>query len=240
MTKKITLVGWHIGNLDTVGKAAFDALDQAEVILFEMDSAKPASQPWPEGYFPGDALVRNADKIKSYHYYEKTGFSEILNNYSNVVVMAAAGMPGIQDPGATIIRAIEGMDDWTVDVIPGPDTITSMIAISGFTDTQFAFGGIIRIGDPDAIQTKSLSKMAETGLATVFFIRDAVVKESLEDLASAFGINRNVVVAANISRPTMMIERGTLGQIINNTIFLDKINGSSGQRSRIAIALEGL
>jgi 16S rRNA (cytidine1402-2'-O)-methyltransferase len=239
MNKKVTLVGWHLGNYNTIGQAAVDVLNNADVILLEMDPNVPSGVSWPDGFNPGDALLLNAHKIKSYYYYEKTRFAEILNDYDNIAVVASAGMPGIQDPGASIIAEVSHDDTYEIDLIPGPDSITSTIALSGFDTLRFAFGGMLHIGEPEEVRLATIRSMHDARLSTVFFTRDAMVENSLIDLISIFGENRNAVLVANISRPDLKVKRGSLGSILSDKDFIQKVNGSTS-RSRVTIAVEGV
>ncbi len=104
-----------------------------------------------------------------------------------------AGMPGVSDPGAVIVRACREAG-LPVEVVPGPSASLTALALSGFDADRFVFEGFL----PRKGQARS-ERLGAIGTETrtvVCFEAPGRVAATLADLAGSCGGERQVCVAA--------------------------------------------
>ncbi len=73
----------------------------------------------------------------------------LLREGKDVALVSDAGMPGLSDPGFTLVRACaeEGLP---VTVLPGPSAVTTALVIAGLPADRFAFVGFLARGKKQA------------------------------------------------------------------------------------------
>ncbi len=66
----------------------------------------------------------------------------ILREGKDIAVVSDAGMPGLSDPGFTLVRACaaEGLP---VTVLPGPSAVSTALVLAGLPADRFAFVGFL-------------------------------------------------------------------------------------------------
>src|SRR5207249_6001632 len=130
------VVATPIGNLDDITLRALEALKSADVIAAE-DTRHSGN------------LLRHFEIRKpliSYHEHNEAmrteQLAERLAAGENVALITDAGMPGLSDPGARLIReCVKG--DLPFTFIPGPSSILTALVGSGFSAEKFSFGGFL-------------------------------------------------------------------------------------------------
>lgn len=101
---------------------------------------------------------------------------------SDVAVVSDAGMPGISDPGAVLVRqAIEG--GFPVIPVPGPSSVIAAAAASGAVDHGFVFGAFLprRSGE----RVRKLRRLGGLGLPVILFEAPGRVQALLRDIEAA-------------------------------------------------------
>jgi len=138
----LTLVPTPIGNLQDISQRALDALENAQILLCE--DTRVAKRllfllQERQNFNP------NIEQFIALHSHnEKEWLEKIEPDFfsKNVVYISDAGMPGISDPGAQIVRyCIEKRIEY--DVLPGANALLSAYAASGFLQTNFLFLGFL-------------------------------------------------------------------------------------------------
>ena len=190
-----------IGNLEDVTLRVLDALRSADVVLCE-DTRHTRGLLARHG-IEGTRLV-------SYHEHNeasRTGeFVPRLLAGEQVALVSDAGMPGVSDPGARIVRAAldAGVD---VTVLPGPSAVETALVASGFAGGAYAFLGFLPRG--------------ETALAALWPTLDevAVAFESPQRLPAtlrslaAFDAARAVAVCRELTKKFEEIVRGSAAEL---------------------------
>ncbi|MCF8309510.1 MAG: SAM-dependent methyltransferase [Bacteroidales bacterium] len=87
-------------------------------------------------------------------------FLEGAKNGKNIGLFTEAGVPGIADPGATVVETAH-RQNLTVKPLSGPSSIFMALAASGFNGQNFAFNGYLPI---DAKKRKEKIKQFEQRL----------------------------------------------------------------------------
>ncbi len=126
------IVGTPIGNLGDISDRMRKTLADVDVIIMESisDSQKLLS-------------ILGIKGKKFIKYNEKNATSvmpailEVLKK-DNAAFITSAGMPGISDPGAGLVRAARKAGIG-VGIIPGPSALASAIAASGVRAREFTF-----------------------------------------------------------------------------------------------------
>ena len=128
------IVATPIGNLEDIGLRALRILDGVDLVAAE-DTRRTG-------------ILLNAYGIRKplmscfAHNEEKQSqkIVALLKEGKTVAFVSDAGMPGISDPGARLIR--KALDEEIVlTVIPGPSAGLTALAASGLDTGSFAFGG---------------------------------------------------------------------------------------------------
>ena len=128
-----------IGNLDDITLRVLAELRAAEVILCE------------DTRHTRGLLQRHGiqARLLSYHEHnEAARTSELLPRLEageRIALVSDAGMPGVSDPGARIVRAAvaAGVE---VTVLPGPSAVETALVASGLVSDRYQFVGFLPRG----------------------------------------------------------------------------------------------
>jgi 16S rRNA (cytidine1402-2'-O)-methyltransferase len=206
---RLILVGTPIGNLDDLSPRAVEALRTADVIAAE-DTRRTRA-------LLSHAGIPAGRRLRAVHGDNEAGaavrvVSEIRNGM-RVAVVTDAGMPGISDPGAALVRACVDAG-LAVEAVPGPSAALTALVVSGLPTDRFAFEGFLpRKGRARA---QRLAALAADTRTTVLFEAPTRVRATLADLAEACGADRAVAVARELTKAFEEVWRGTLAEATAN------------------------
>jgi 16S rRNA (cytidine1402-2'-O)-methyltransferase len=133
----------------------------------------------------------------------------LLREGKDVAVVSDAGMPGISDPGFTLVRACaaEGLP---VTVLPGPSSVPTALVASGLPFDRFAFVGFL---------ARSANKMAEqiaafdgTGAAVVAFEAPRRLGATLAAIGARWP-ERRLAVCRELTKMHEQVLRGTAAEV---------------------------
>jgi len=136
MDNKLYIVPTPIGNLKDITLRALEVLKEVDIIYCE-DTRNTIK-------LLNHYNIKN--DLKSYHEHnEKLRTEEIANEIHDglsIAIVSDAGMPGISDPGHTIIKYfIENNLDY--EVLPGATASITALVSSGLDNDKFAFLGFV-------------------------------------------------------------------------------------------------
>ena len=133
----------------------------------------------------------------------------LLREGKAVAVVSDAGMPGLSDPGFTLVRACasEGIP---VTVLPGPSAVSTALVLSGLPADRFAFVGFLERGRSKLIQ--QLMRFEGTGAALVAFDSPRRIRASLAAIAERWP-ERAVVVCRELTKIHEEAIRGTAAEV---------------------------
>ena len=129
-----------IGNLDDVTLRVLESLRAADAVLCE-DTRHT------KGLLARHGL---AARLLSYHEHnEAARTAEMLPRLEageRIALVSDAGLPGISDPGARLLRAAldAGVE---VTVLPGPSAVETALVASGLVDERYQFVGFLPRGE---------------------------------------------------------------------------------------------
>jgi 16S rRNA (cytidine1402-2'-O)-methyltransferase len=192
-----------IGNLEDVTLRVLRALREADVVLCE-DTRTTRT-----------LLARHGitRRLLSYHAHnEAARTAEILPRLragEEVALASDAGLPGVNDPGATLIRAAidAGVE---VTVLPGPSAVETALVASGLVGARYTFVGYL----PRA--ASALERMwAETAAwrwPVVAFESPRRLPASLASLAAS-NSGRPVAVCRELTKRFEEVVRGSAAEL---------------------------
>lgn len=198
----LTLVGTPIGNAADLTPRALLALEDADVIACE-DTRR--SLPFLLGRGVKKPLV-------SYHKHNEKSGAEYLVNLllqgKNVALITDAGMPGISDPGAVVVRLARGAGI-TVTSAPGPTALTTALALAG-VEGAFTFLGFLPEKTKD--KTALVNAFKSVPSALVLYVSPHDLQKQLSFLHSLLGARR-VTLVREITKLFEQVQEGVLGEI---------------------------
>ncbi|HEY8363906.1 MAG TPA: 16S rRNA (cytidine(1402)-2'-O)-methyltransferase [Tissierellaceae bacterium] len=154
--------------------------------------------------------------------------TEKLNQGINIALVSDAGMPGISDPGADLIKKAidEGID---VVPLPGPTASITALIISGLPTDKFIFYGFLSSKRNERI--KELEEIRKYKMTTIIYEAPHRLLDLLEDMDKVLG-NRRISISRELTKKYEETFRGTPMEA------LEKFK-SSGVKGEFVIVVEG-
>ena len=220
----LVLIGTPIGNLGDLSPRAVEELGSASVICCE-DTRRTGKLLAHAGIERPDLLVVNDHN-------ESTRRSEVVRRIEQgerVAVVTDAGMPGISDPGERLVSAVvrAGL---TVEVVPGPSAGVAALVGSGLPTGRYVFEGFLP--RKAGARAERLAELVDERRTLVFYEAPHRIDKTLADLAAAFGPDRRVVVARELTKLYEEFWRGSLAEAASWA-------AETPPRGEIAIVLDG-
>jgi 16S rRNA (cytidine1402-2'-O)-methyltransferase len=134
---------------------------------------------------------------------------ELLSDGKSVAYVTDAGTPSISDPGAQLVAQVREAG-LPVIPVPGPSALTAALSVAGLNAPHFLFYGFLP--SKSAARRAVLSSLSELPHALVFFEAPHRLRQTLEDMTEAFGPDRVIVVAREITKVFETFQRCKLAQ----------------------------
>jgi 16S rRNA (cytidine1402-2'-O)-methyltransferase len=202
----LVLVATPIGNLGDLSPRAQRELETADVVACE-DTRRTGRLLQLSGIRARALLTVN-------DHTEAAAAREVLRRLDageRVVVVSDAGTPGISDPGERLVRAAANAGHEVV-VVPGPSAAIAGLVASGLPTGRFVFEGFLpRKG---SARTERIAALASEPRTVVIYEAPHRIERTLVDLAAAFGADRRVAVARELTKMHEQVWRGTLGAAV--------------------------
>lgn len=156
---------------------------------------------------------------------------QALAGGANVALVSDAGTPLVSDPGLRIVRAVidAGFD---VRAVPGPCAAIAALSIAGLETERFAFEGFLPA--KAAARRARLAALRGDSRTLIFYEAPHRLRESLEDLSTAFGPARRAVIARELTKLFETVYRGSLEELMQRAR-----QDADLQRGEIVIVVEG-
>lgn len=203
--KTLYLVGTPIGNLEDMTFRAVRVLQEVDLIAAE------------DTRHTGKLLQHFQIQTPQLSYYQHNSQKRIpdiltaLQQGKAIALVTDAGMPGVSDPGCELVQAcIEA--NISIIPIPGATAAIAALSASGLPTDAFVFVGFLPLKSKARSQILQ-SLQAETR-TLLFYEAPHRIVQTLQDLASHLGENRQVVVAREITKRYEDFWRGTVADAI--------------------------
>jgi 16S rRNA (cytidine1402-2'-O)-methyltransferase len=200
---ELFVVATPIGNLQDISLRAIETLKSADLIACE--DTRHAS------------ILLKAHGIStpttSYHSYTSKGkearLLEELRNGKHIALISDAGLPGISDPGTSLIHdAIEA--GISVTVIPGATAALAGLVLSGFPTDRFVFEGFLPVKS-GARRTK-LETLRDEPRTTVLYESPHRLLKTLGDIEEVIG-DVPVSVSRELTKKFEETRRGPVSRL---------------------------
>ncbi|MBW4577123.1 MAG: 16S rRNA (cytidine(1402)-2'-O)-methyltransferase [Aphanothece sp. CMT-3BRIN-NPC111] len=204
-TGTLYLVGTPIGNLEDMTFRAVRILQTVDVIAAE------------DTRHTGKLLQHFQIKTPQVSYHEhnqQQRVPELLEKLSQgdaIALVTDAGMPLISDPGYHLVKACI---DAGVPVVPIPGPTASITALSaaGLPTDKFVFEGFL---PPKGQQRRDrLEALISETRTVIFYESPHRLRQTLQDLASLIGEERQLVLARELTKLHEEFWRGTIKDAI--------------------------
>jgi 16S rRNA (cytidine1402-2'-O)-methyltransferase len=192
-----------IGNLDDVTLRVLAELRAADVVLAE------------DTRHTRGLLQRHGIEAKLLSYHEHNEAERVaellprLRSGEHLALVSDAGLPGISDPGARLVRAAleAGVQ---VTVLPGPSAVETALVASGLVSERFAFVGFLprKAGELAALWRE----LASWPWPVVAFESPQRLPKTLRSLAEA-APTRQVAVCRELTKRFEEIVRGEAAEL---------------------------
>ena len=202
MSGRLYLVATPIGNLGDFSPRGVETLAAVDFIAAEDTRVS--------------VKLLNHFQIKkpliSYHEHNhvtagQTVLARLLAGESCALV-TDAGTPAISDPGEALVAlcAANGVE---VVSIPGPCALITALAASGLPTGRFTFEGFLPVNKKN--RRARLGGLAAEERTMIFYEAPHKLRETLNDLCSAFGPERRVCLCRELTKLHEQTLRTTLG-----------------------------
>jgi 16S rRNA (cytidine1402-2'-O)-methyltransferase len=200
------VVATPIGNLDDITLRAVDVLKSVAIVAAE-DTRRSGVLLAHIGARP--------ERLLSLHDHNESGRSgqllELLQQGHDVALVSDAGTPLISDPGFELVRRVRA-EGVRVIPIPGPSALTAVLSVSPLPVERFLFEGFLPARAP--ARQKRLRELAESSVSVVFFEAARRLRSTLADLLEIVGVDREVLLAKELTKLHERIESGPLAELM--------------------------
>ncbi|WP_371934001.1 16S rRNA (cytidine(1402)-2'-O)-methyltransferase [Chroococcidiopsis sp. CCNUC1] len=185
------VVGTPIGNLEDISFRAVRILQSVDAIAAE------------DTRHTGKLLHHFQIKTPQLSYHEHNRNSRIpeiidrLQTGKAIALVTDAGMPGISDPGYELVQAcVEA--EITVVPIPGASAVITALSAAGLPTDRFVFEGFLPAkGKPRRDRLEFLQIESRT---IILYEAPHRLRQTLQDLATVFGAERQIVLARELTK----------------------------------------
>lgn len=198
------IVPTPIGNLEDITLRALRILREAQLIAAEDTRT---TRILLQHYQITTALT-------SYHEHNKLAKLDAIFDalqVGDVALVSDAGTPGISDPGYELIREAiaRGVK---IESLPGACAAIAGLVASGLPTDQFAFIGFLP--KKDKARAELLDSLSSEAKTLIFYESPHRLTDTLEAISAAFGADRAVVVARELTKIYEEFQRGTVTEVL--------------------------
>ncbi len=212
-----------IGNLGDVSARCLEVLEDVDMIAAE-DTRRTLQ------------LLNHfgiTKALTSYHEHNKKVKGEyivkLLLEGKKVAQVSDAGTPAISDPGEDLVKlCIE--NGITVTSIPGPVAGINALILSGLSAKRYAFEGFLSVNKRH--RREHLESVKDDPHTLIFYEAPHKLKATLEDMKKAFGGDRKIALARELTKVHEEIIRTTIDGAID-------IYSEASPRGEYVLVIEG-
>jgi 16S rRNA (cytidine1402-2'-O)-methyltransferase len=127
----------------------------------------------------------------------------------SIALVSDAGTPALSDPGAALVAEAHRAGI-RVSPIPGPSAVAAAFSAAGFAADRFLFAGFL---PSTAVARRKALKELDLPYPVILYEAPHRIAETVADLAAAFGLQREVVIARELSKKFEEVARLPLGEV---------------------------
>jgi 16S rRNA (cytidine1402-2'-O)-methyltransferase len=208
----LSLVPTPIGNIGDISLRAIELLSGADILLCEDTRVtKKLLHILKERY---NTTFQDNQEFISLHSHNEKSFVEKLEPSffeQNIVYISDAGMPGVSDPGQTLVRyCIDNGIDY--DVLPGANALLTAFVASGFIQTQMLFFGFL--DHKGTSRASGLQSALHNGYTTVLYESPHRLEKLLNEIDKEEP-QRELFLAKELTKKYQTYFHGTAKEILD-------------------------
>ncbi|WP_029408034.1 16S rRNA (cytidine(1402)-2'-O)-methyltransferase [Thiomicrorhabdus sp. Milos-T2] len=203
-TGTLYVVATPIGNLADITRRAVETLEKVDWVAAEdTRHSKPLLQ----------ALGINQTLISLHEHNELQRSEQLLaklKNGENGALISDAGTPLINDPGYYLVKLLrdEGVD---VVPLPGPSAVITALSAAGLPTDRFTYEGFLPARASKRLAC--LENLAAEVRTLVFYESPHRMMDCLQSMLTAFGNEREIVVARELTKKFEQFISGSLKEV---------------------------
>lgn len=208
-----------IGNLGDISLRTIEILKSVDIIFAE-DTRVTVK------------LLNHYDikaELRTYHKFNEAEMSEkIIENIKDkdLALVTDAGMPGISDPGAVLVKKLIE-EDIDFRVLPGANAALTALVLSGLDTEHFLFYGFT--SNKSSARKKEFEALKDLKFTLIFYEAPHRIKDFLKDVYEIFG-ERKISISREITKVFEETIRSTTSEILEKDIT---------EKGEFVICLEG-
>ena len=206
MNGTLYLVATPIGNLEDITFRAIKTLKEVDIILAEDTRKTLKLLNHYEIQKPLISFYRHNEGVKAER------ILGLLEEGKNLALVSDAGTPAISDPGEYLVKLLIKHN---INIVPIPGAVACIQALicSGFDVSKFAFEGFLSINK--RCRKERLEILKDETRSMVFYEAPHKLKRTLDDFKTAFGGDRRIVLAREITKIHEEMLRFTIDEAID-------------------------
>lgn len=219
------IVATPIGNLEDITNRALRILREVDLIAAE-DTRHTTKL---LQHFAINTLLKPCHDHNERE--QQNYFVQLLLTGKNIALVSDAGTPLISDPGFHLVREAQQQGIKVVP-IPGACAVIAALSAAGLPSDRFSFEGFLPA--KSTARKNTLETLKEEPRTLIFYEAPHRLLESLQDLVTAFGENRQAVLARELTKTFETIKNSTLAEL-TEWVKAD----SNQQRGECVLLVEG-
>lgn len=156
---------------------------------------------------------------------------ERLQAGQNLALISDAGTPLVSDPGFKLVRAVRDAGLKLVP-IPGACAFVAALSVAGLPSDRFSFEGFL--APKRGARQASLTAVLRDTRTLVFYEAPHRILDTLQDIVTVMGPDREVVMAREITKTFETLLSGTAAELVE-IVAAD----SNQQRGEIVLLIRG-
>ena len=207
----LCLVPTPIGNIGDISLRAMTALSEADILLCEDTRVtKKLINILKERY---NITPKENQQFISLHSHNEKEFVEKLEPSffeKNIIYVSDAGMPGVSDPGQTLVKyCIENGVKY--DIFPGANAVLTAFVASGFCETKMLFLSFLdHKGDS---RSAGLQEALYSGYTTILYESPHRLQKLLLEIDNE-DANRKIFLAKELTKKFQKYFHGTAKELL--------------------------
>jgi 16S rRNA (cytidine1402-2'-O)-methyltransferase len=203
-TSALYVVATPIGNLGDMSQRAVEVLQQVDLIAAEDTRHSARLLQHFSVTTPCVALHEHNEREQSSRLLQR------LANGENVAIIADAGTPLLSDPGFHLVQQARRQGIRVVP-IPGPSALVAALSVSGLPTDCFKFAGFLPARS--AARRQRMAELAQEPCTLVFYESPHRILESLADMITELGAEREAVLARELTKTFETVRGGQLADL---------------------------
>jgi 16S rRNA (cytidine1402-2'-O)-methyltransferase len=219
------IVATPIGNLNDISARAIQTL--SEVALIAAEDTRHSRKLLQH-------LAIDTPLIALHEHNERADSSKLIDQLlqgKSIALISDAGTPLISDPGYHFVHMAR-QQGITIIPIPGPCALITALSASGLPTDRFVFEGFLPA--KTGARLNRLTELQHESRTLLLYESPHRIIETLQDMQTVFGNNREVVVARELTKVFESIISGKLDSLIQQ--FTDH---PEQQRGEFVVLVKG-